>query len=104
MPPRELEVLWVTTAAARSLAPERSAQLVADVLERNAVERVVVAQHDPYAHDEVKLLPPLVVCGSVSNVAFGRGQPPGVLVAAPVHAPSRVERLLRLRVRRVVSY
>lgn len=71
MPARELEVLWVLAF-----------QLIADVVERMrlailAEAGVVVRQMHLDAHDEVQLLPPLMVGDAVGDVGLRCRQPCG---------------------------
>ena len=90
MPASELEVFRIAALALGCVASEGRTQLVADVVERNAVQCVVVRQLNTNAYDEVQLLVAFVVARAVGDVCLSSREPSGVLVAGAVHAPAWV--------------
>lgn len=91
MPTRELEILGIAAC-----------KVVADVGERvgfpvRAEQRVVVAQNNSYPDNKIKLLPPLMVCGSVGDVGLCGGEAAGVLIAASIDPTPGVESRRALR-------
>ena len=82
VPAHELEILGV-----------HPGQLVADVEERPAVERVVIGELHLYADHEIQLLDAQVVGRPVGHVRLRGREPQCVLVTAPVHPLAGMERL-----------